>query len=53
MRPHEETREKFLAAIAEQLNPDTIVEAHMFSPLKQGEPSPTAKVPIKVVYFFN
>jgi hypothetical protein len=37
MKPHEETREKFLAAVAERLNPDAIVEAHVFTPLKQGE----------------
>ena len=37
MKPHEETRERFLGAIAGRLNPDGIVEAHVFAPLKQGE----------------
>ena len=37
MKPQEETRDRFLGAIAERVNPDTIVEAHLFQPLRQGE----------------
>ena len=33
---HTETRERFLAAIAERLEPETIAEAHIFPPIKQG-----------------
>lgn len=33
---HTETRERFLAAIAERLEPETIAEAHLFPPIKQG-----------------
>ena len=32
----DETRDRFLAAIAEKLNPDAVAEAHLFQPLKQG-----------------
>jgi hypothetical protein len=31
-----ETRERFIAAIAEKIPADSIVEAHLFQPLKQG-----------------
>jgi hypothetical protein len=30
------TRERFLAAIAEKVKPETIAEAHLFQPMKQG-----------------
>jgi hypothetical protein len=30
------TRERFLAAIAEKVDPDAIAEAHLFQPMKQG-----------------
>ena len=30
------TRERFLAAIAEKVNPEQIAEAHLFQPMKQG-----------------
>jgi len=30
------TRERFLAAIAQQVDADTIAEAHLFHPMKQG-----------------
>ena len=33
---HDETRDRFLAAIIERLEPATIVEAHVFPPIKQG-----------------
>lgn len=33
---HDETRERFLSAIAERLEPDTIAEAHLFQPIRQG-----------------
>jgi hypothetical protein len=36
MTPNDETREKFLAAVAERLTPDTIAEAHVFPPMRQG-----------------
>lgn len=31
-----ETRERFLAAIAERLEPETIAEAHLFPPIRQA-----------------
>ena len=31
-----DTRERFLAAIAERVNRDAIAEAHLFQPIKQG-----------------
>jgi hypothetical protein len=36
MTPNDETRERFLAAVAERLTPDTIAEAHVFPPIRQG-----------------
>jgi hypothetical protein len=36
MRERDDTRDRFLAAIAEKLNPDAVAEAHLFQPLKQG-----------------
>ena len=36
MTQHDETRDRFLAAIAERLEPDTITEAHVFPPIRQG-----------------
>lgn len=36
MNPHDEVRERFIAAIAEKIPPENIVEAHLFQPLKQG-----------------
>lgn len=33
---HTDTRERFLAAIADRLEPDTIAEAHLFLPIRQG-----------------
>lgn len=36
MTQNDETREKFLAAVAERLTPDTIAEAHVFPPIRQG-----------------
>lgn len=32
----DETRERFFAAIADRLVPDSIAEAHMFPPIRQG-----------------
>lgn len=32
----DETRERFLAAIAEKLSPDQVVEVHLFQPIRQG-----------------
>jgi hypothetical protein len=37
MKSQEETRDRFLGAIAERVQRDGIVEAHLFQPLKQGE----------------
>ena len=36
MTQNDETRDRFLAAIAERLTPDTIAEAHVFPPIRQG-----------------
>ena len=36
MRQPDESRERFLSAIAERLEPDTIAEAHVFPPIRQG-----------------
>ena len=36
MRPTDETQDRFLAAIAERLTPETIAEAHVFPPIRQG-----------------
>ena len=36
MTERNETRERFIAAIADKIPADTIVEAHLFVPLKQG-----------------
>lgn len=36
MTQNDETRDRFLAAIAARLEPDTIAEAHVFSPIRQG-----------------
>lgn len=36
MIDRDETRDRFLAAIAEKVVQDTIVEAHLFPPLRQG-----------------
>lgn len=36
MIQHDETRERFLAAIAERLEPATIAETHLFPPIRQG-----------------
>jgi hypothetical protein len=36
MTDRDETRGRFLAAIADQLNPQTVEEAHLFQPIKQG-----------------
>jgi hypothetical protein len=36
MTANDETREKFLAAVAERLTPETIAEAHVFPPIRQG-----------------
>ena len=36
MTERNEVRERFIAAIAEKIPADSIVEAHLFQPLKQG-----------------
>ena len=36
MKEHDETRDRFLAAIAERLNPDQVEEVHLFQPIKQS-----------------
>lgn len=36
MIERDETRERFLAAIAERLDPEVIAEAHLFPPIRQG-----------------
>jgi len=36
MSDRDETRERFVAAIADRVNPDAIAEAHLFQPIKQG-----------------
>lgn len=36
MTSNDETRDKFLAAVAERLVPETIAEAHVFPPIRQG-----------------
>jgi len=36
MKDFDETRDRFLAAIADRVNPDAIAEAHLFQPIKQG-----------------
>lgn len=36
MKERDETRERFLAAIADKINPDAVAEAHLFQPIKQG-----------------
>ena len=36
MKERDETRERFIAAIADKLNPDAIAEAHLFQPIKQS-----------------
>lgn len=36
MTHNDETRDKFLAAIAERLTPETIAEAHLFPAIRQG-----------------
>jgi hypothetical protein len=37
VRPNEDTRERFLAAIADRLNRENVIETHLFQPLRQGE----------------
>lgn len=37
MRPKDETRDRFLGAIADRVNPESVVEAHLFQALRQGE----------------
>jgi len=36
MKDRDETRERFLAAIADKLPSERIIEAHLFQPIKQG-----------------
>jgi hypothetical protein len=36
MKEHDETRERFLAAIADRIDPGAVAEAHLFQPIKQG-----------------
>ena len=36
MIERDETRERFLGAIAERLEPETVEEAHLFPPIRQG-----------------
>ena len=36
MTQNDETRDRFLSAIAERLTPETIAEAHVFPPIRQG-----------------
>jgi len=36
MTDRDETRERFVAAIADRVNPEAIAEAHLFQPIKQG-----------------
>jgi hypothetical protein len=36
MKDRDETRERFVAAIADQVPPDAIAEVHLFQPIKQG-----------------
>lgn len=36
MNARDETRERFLSAIAEALNPAAIEQAHLFQPIRQG-----------------
>ena len=36
MTQSDQTRDKFLAAIAERLSAETIAEAHVFPPIRQG-----------------
>ena len=36
MTQSDETRSRFLAAIAERLTPESIAEAHVFPPIRQG-----------------
>jgi hypothetical protein len=36
MIQNDETRERFVGAIAERLTPDSIAEAHVFPPIRQG-----------------
>ena len=36
MTQDDDTRDKFIAAIAERLTPESIAEAHVFSPIRQG-----------------
>lgn len=36
MTLNEETRERFLTAVTERLTPETIAEAHVFPPIRQG-----------------
>lgn len=36
MIERDETRERFLGAIADRLEPETIAEAHLFPPIRQG-----------------
>ena len=36
MKERDETRERFVAAIANRVQPDAIAEVHLFQPMKQG-----------------
>jgi hypothetical protein len=36
MKAGDDVRERFLAAIAERVDPDAIAEVHLFQPMKQG-----------------
>ncbi|MEX2152835.1 MAG: hypothetical protein WD825_05800 [Gemmatimonadaceae bacterium] len=36
MKERDETRERFLAAIAGRIDPGAVAEAHLFQPIKQG-----------------
>jgi len=36
MKERDETRERFLAAIADTIDPGAVAEAHLFQPIKQG-----------------
>jgi hypothetical protein len=36
MKERDETRERFLAAIADAIDPDAVAEAHLFQPMRQG-----------------
>jgi len=36
MNDRDQTRERFVAAIADKVNPESVEEAHFFQPMKQG-----------------